>query len=61
MFDKALNAPLFLVLAEVCAKIFIKKEVICLVLDNIFFSITQPSKSVNMMLSVGKTDMGMTP
>ena len=26
-----------------------------------FFSITQPSNSVNMMLSVGKTDMQLTP
>ena len=30
-------------------------------IDNIFFSITQPFNSVNMTLSVGKTDMGLTP
>ena len=50
----------FLVIAKVCAKVFIKKEVVCLFLafiDNIFFSITQPSNSVNMTLSVEKTDM----
>ena len=46
------------VLAKVC--FFIKKEMICLIfafIDNIFFSITQPSNSVNMTLRVGKIDM----
>ena len=54
----------FLVIAKVCAKVFMKKEVVCLFLafiDNIFFSITQPSNSVNMTLSVEKTDMRLTP
>ena len=54
----------FLVIAKVCAKVFIKKEVVCLFLafiDNIFFSITQPSNSANMTLSMGKTDMGPNP
>ena len=53
----------FLVIAKVCAKVFIKKEVVCLFLafiDNIFFSITPPSNSVNMTLSVEKTDMRFT-
>ena len=52
----------FLVLAKVCANLFIKKEVVCLFLafiDNMFFSITQPSNSVNLTLSVGKNDMGL--
>ena len=64
MFDEALNAPLFLVVPKLCAPVFIKKEVVCLFLafiDKIFFSITQPSNSVNMTLSVAKTDMGLTP
>ena len=51
MFDSALKAPLrFLVLAKVCAKVFTKKEVACLFfafIDNIFFSIIQPSNNVN--------------
>ena len=54
----------FLVIAKVCAKVFMKKEVVRLFLafiDNIFFSITQPSNSVNMTLSVEKTDMRLTP
>ena len=58
MFDRELNAPLLLVLAKVF--FFIKKEMICLIfafIDNIFFSITQPSNSVNMTLRVGKIDM----
>ena len=48
----------FLVLAKVCS--FIKKEMICLIfafIDNIFFSIIQPSNSVNMTQKVGKIDM----
>ena len=52
----------FLVLAKVCAKVFIKKEVVCLILafiDNICFSITQPSNSVNMTLSAQKTNVGL--
>ena len=50
----------FLVLAKVCSKVFIKKEVVCLFfafINNIFFSTIQPFNSVNMTLSVGKTDM----
>ena len=46
----------FLLLPKVCDKVFIKKEVVCLFLafiDNIFFSIIQPSNSVNMAQFVG--------
>ena len=53
----------FLVLSKVCAKVFIKKEVVRLFLafiGNIFFSIIQPFNSVNLMLSVEKTDIGLT-
>ena len=52
MFDRELNAPLLLVLAKVF--FFIKKEMICLIfafIDNIFFSITQPS---NMLTAESK-------
>ena len=45
----------FLVLAKVCAKVFLKENVVCLFLAYIciYFSVTQPSSSVNMTLSVG--------
>ena len=54
----------FLVLAKVCANVLIKKEVVCLFyafIDNIFFSITQPSNTVNVTPRVEKTDMELTP
>ena len=31
MFDVVLNTPLFLVIPKVCAAVFIKEEVVCLV------------------------------
>ena len=48
----------FYVLAKVY--FFIKKEMICLIfgfIDDIFFSIAQPSNSVDMTLKVEKIDM----
>ena len=54
---RVLNAPLLFGTSQ--GLLFIKKEMICLIfafIDNIVFSITQPSNSVNMTLRVEKIE-----